>query len=124
MDLFKMLVDDNRVDKCLNNNEPLENALKSGDLVKFRALLELKSVYEGNLEGAMLVCAESEEPELLAEFLSIRDPTFDNDSLLLNACANGNIQCVKLLLNDSRVNAGDFKNNFRSKWESLFKVGL
>jgi ankyrin repeat protein len=109
MDLFKLLVEDNRVDKNVNNNEPLQNASKSGDFLKFRALLELKSVYEGNLDKAMVLCAEYDEPELLAELLSIRDPTFDNDSLLLNACANGTIECVRVLLNDWRVHAGNLK---------------
>lgn len=105
---------DKRVNPFCSGNAPLFHACKYGHLMVVKELLKLHGMnpnfYIGSCNNAAIIVAcENGNAKIVEELLNHGvDPSLNQDEPLGRACSKGNLDVVKLLLNDDRVDPSSY----------------
>jgi ankyrin repeat protein len=105
-EVINLLIKDPRVDPTVRDNYSLDIASVSGYLDVVKILLADPLVRSTcDLTSPLRLAVEGEQEEVLRYFLSLDDPGFaPTPSLFCEACEIGNVDIVKILISDPRVN--------------------
>lgn len=119
-DIIKLLLKDNRIDVCANNNHIIQFACKNGltDIVKL--LLQNSKIDPTTSDNyAIISAAENNHTDIIKLLFQDKrsDPSARNNLAFKSAVKNGHVNIVKILLTDKRVDPST-ENNFAIKQSS------